>query len=287
MKPTEWMRTPLGAVYHLNLMPEQLAETVLLVGDPERVEKVSRYFDFIEYQVQHREFITHTGQLGANRISVVGTGIGTDNIDIVLNELDSLHNLGFVDEQPLNPPKSLRLIRLGTSGAIQSDLEAGSILCSSLALGLDGLMPFYADASDPEWAEHANALLAGIPELRKAAIPTINAADSTLLDQIAQEDLPRGITLTCAGFYAPQGRQLRLQPGIDNFIQQIAAFRFPDGLHITNMEMETAGIYGLARLMGHRAVSVNAILANRTTGERCPDPEAVIDRMIQTTLERL
>jgi len=287
MKPTEWMRTPLGAVYHLNLMPEQLAETILLVGDPERVEKVSRYFDFLEYTVRHREFITHTGQLGPNRISVIGTGIGTDNIDIVLNELDSLHNLDFVDEQPLNPPKSLRVIRLGTSGAIQSDIEAGSILCSSMALGLDGLMPFYADSTDPECAANTNALLAGFPELRKTAIPTMNAADPALLDQIAREDLPRGITLTCAGFYAPQGRQLRLQPGIDNFIQRIAAFRFPEGMRVTNMEMETAGIYGLARLMGHRAVSVNAILANRATGERCSDPEAVIDRMIRTTLERL
>lgn len=130
-------------------------------------------------------------------------------------------------------------------------------------------MPFYADAGDPEWASHTNALLTDIPELRKVAIPTINAADPALLNQIAKDDLARGLTLTCAGFYAPQGRRLRLQPGIVDFIGQMAAFRFPDGMRITNMEMETAGIYGLARLMGHRAVSVNAILANRATGERC------------------
>jgi len=287
MKSTEWMRTPMGAVYHLNLMPEQVAETVLLVGDPDRVEKVSQYFDCVEYKVRQREFVTHTGQLGANRISVIGTGIGTDNIDIVLNELDSLHNLDFVDEQPLNPPKSLRLIRLGTSGAIQDDVEVGSLLCSSLALGLDGLMPFYADPEDSAYLGQTKALLDRIPEIKQTAIPVLYRADPDLLKQLARTDLPQGLTLTCAGFYAPQGRRLRIPPRIDHFIEQLAAFQFPNGMRITNMEMETAGIYGLARLMGHRAVSVSAILANRATGERCPNPEKVIDRMIQTILERL
>ncbi|MBM3919348.1 MAG: phosphorylase [Sphingomonadales bacterium] len=287
MKPTEWMRTPVGAVYHLNLMPEQLADTIILVGDPDRVEKVSRHFDCIEYRVQHREFVTHTGIMGPQRISVVGTGIGTDNIDIVLNELDSLHNLDFVDEQPLTAPKSLRLIRLGTSGALQADLEVGTILCSSMALGLDGLMPFYADAADPEWVDYTKALLEAVPELRHTAIPVLNAADPGFLDQVAQTDLPRGFTLTCAGFYAPQGRRLRLNARIDDFIEQIADFRFPNGMRITNIEMETAGIYGLARLMGHRAVSVNAILANRATGHRCQNPVEIIDHMIRTVLERL
>ena len=287
MKPTEWMRTPLGAVYHLNLMPEQLAETVLLVGDPERVEKVSQYFDCIEYKVRHREFVTHTGQLGPNRLSVIGTGIGTDNIDIVLNELDSLHNLDFVDENPITPPKMLRLIRLGTSGALQPDLPVGTILCSSMVLGLDGLMPFYANPNDPACRALTTELLDAVPDLNQIAIPIINAADGELLEQIALNDLACGFTLSCAGFYAPQGRRLRLQPRIDNFIEQLSSFRFLNGMRITNMEMETSGIYGLARLMGHRAVSVNAILANRSTGERCPNPEMVIDGMIKTILERL
>ena len=286
MKPTEWMRSAEGAVYHLNLMPEQLAETILLVGDPGRVEMVSRHFDRIDYRVRHREFVTHTGWMGSLHLSVVSTGIGTDNVDIVLNELDSLHNLDFVSETSVSAPKSLRLIRLGTSGVLQADLEVGSLLCTSLALGLDGLLPFYDLGSDPGFDSWVAALLDAHPALKKMAIPTFNPAHPGLLQQLSL-DLPTGITLTCAGFYAPQGRSLRLKPAFDDLIDPLSRFRFPDGSGITNMEMETSGLYGLSRLMGHQAVSVNAILANRSTGERCSDPERAIKQMIQTVLGRL
>jgi len=216
----------------------------------------------------------------------VSTGIGTDNVDIVLNELDSLHNLDFVSETSVSAPKSLRLIRLGTSGALQADLEVGSLLCTSLALGLDGLLPFYDLGSDPGFDSWVAALLDAHPALKKMAIPTFNPAHPRLLQQLSL-DLPTGITLTCAGFYAPQGRSLRLKPAFDDLIDPLSRFRFPDGSGITNMEMETSGLYGLSRLMGHQAVSVNAILANRSTGERCSDPERAIKQMIQTVLGRL
>lgn len=275
---------PDGSIYHLNLLPEDLADTVITVGDPERVPEVSRYFDSIEVRKGKREFITHTGYLGKKRLSVVSTGIGTDNIDIVFNELDALVNIDFQKREVKEDLLSLKIIRIGTSGAIQDDLPIGTILASSHGLGLDTLMGFYQANVDPNDAK----LLA---EIRKhltgfdAVEPYLNSASASLIQQIAAE-LPKGITVTAPGFYAPQGRNVRAVAKYPDLIGQLNNFRQGD-LRITNLEMETAGIYALASVLGHHALSINAILASRVKFAFSNNPQEVVDQAIQHVLERL
>jgi len=283
---SELIVNPAGAVYHLNLLPEQLAPTVLLVGDPDRVKEVSKHFDQIWYKVQHREFITHTGSLGGKPISVVSTGIGTDNIDIVLNELDALVNIDLITREPKQQISQLDLVRLGTSGALQADIPVDSLVCSSHGLGLDGLMPFYHAHQSAEEQAMTQAFNNQLPEITRVAHPYVFEGSQGLLHKIAQKDLTYGITLTCPGFYAPQGRRLRYEPVVEQLPLKVGAFAFPPH-RVTNFEMETAGIYGLARVLGHNALSVNAIIANRVEGSFSLQPQKTIERLITTVLERL
>lgn len=275
---------PDGSIYHLNLLPEDVAGTIITVGDPDRVPAVSRHFDSIELRKGGREFITHTGYLGKKRLTVVSTGIGTDNIDIVLNELDALVNIDFRSREVKSQLSSLNIIRIGTSGAIQADVPMGTILASSFGLGMDALMNYYIHQLSGD--EHS--LLDGIKthlSHLKGISPYITAADASLLHTIGS-DMEKGITVTAPGFYAPQGRQVRAKNAVPNLVSHLAAFRH-EGNRITNLEMETAGIYALAKVLGHKALSVNAILASRVNYEFSKTPAKVVDKAIYMVLDKL
>ncbi len=275
---------PDGSIYHLNLLPEDIADTIITVGDLDRVSEISKHFDSIELKKGKREFITHTGYLGKKRITVISTGIGTDNIDIVFNELDALVNIDFESREIKKELKSLSIIRIGTSGAIQPDIPMGTILASTYGLGFDSLMHYYIHEVSGE--EHS--LLDGIKSHFshiKGIHPYVTAADEGLLQSIAKE-MEQGITITAPGFYAPQGRQVRAKNAIPGFIAQLNSFN--QGKHrITNLEMETAGIYALAKTLGHKALSVNAILASRVKFEFSSDPNKIVEKAIKMVLDRL
>ncbi|WP_113661179.1 nucleoside phosphorylase [Pedobacter nanyangensis] len=275
---------PDGSIYHLNLLPEDIADTVITVGDPDRVAEVSKHFDRIELKKGKREFITHTGFIGKNRVTVISTGIGTDNIDIVFNELDALVNIDFNARTVNKTLKSLNIIRIGTSGAVQADIPMGTILASSYGLGFDALMHYYEQ--QPSNDEHA--LLSQIHQHFdhiKGIDPYLTKASDQLLKQFAY-DLPTGITATAPGFYAPQGRQVRARNTVNNFIGQLNSFKSAQQ-RITNLEMETAGIYALAKTLGHKALSINAILASRVKFEFSSNPNAIVEKAIQMILERI
>lgn len=273
------------SIYHLNLHPEDLAETVLLVGDPGRVAKISAYFDSLEVRKSKREFVTHTGWYRDKRLSVVSTGIGTDNVDIVLNELDALVNIDFVEKRVKENLTSLNLIRLGTSGAIQPDIPVGSIVLSELAIGFDGLLQFY-DSGKVQLADVQFAFLEYSGWSVMKPVPYVVRATPELCEELDSDEVIKGFTATNSGFYGPQGRSLRLELEDPEINQKLANFRYKD-LRITNMEMETAGIFGLAALLGHSAAAVNCILANRPNGTFSVNPAGDIDRLIRYALDKL
>src|SRR5690606_12157851 len=268
----------------LNLLPGDLAPLIVTVGDPDRVPEVSKHFDSIELKKGKREFLTHTGSLGSNRISVISTGIGTDNIDIVLNELDALANFDFGSRRPKNEKIRLSIVRIGTSGSIQAHVPVDSFVLGNSALGLDGLLHFYSSAAyrntELEVAFGKYMELSG-PSFTPYAVD----CDGELAEVFQSERMYRGITVTSPGFYGPQGRGLRLAPTrID--LDKLASFSFK-GMQLCNLEMETAGIYGLSKLLGHRAVSLNAILANRVKGEFSKNPTKTVQALIEYALKRL
>ena len=285
LEASELILNPDNSIYHLNLLPEDLARTVLLVGDPGRVPMISRYFDSVEVEKSKREFITHTGWYGGKRISVVSTGIGTDNTDIVLNELDALANIDFDRKQVREQFTRLELIRVGTSGAIAPDIPVGAIVLSELSIGLDGLLHFY-DSGPVQLADLQFAFIEATGWSVMKPVPYAVRADRELSDRFRSEEVLAGFTATSPGFYGPQGRSLRLSPEEPDLVGKLSSFRFR-GLRITNMEMETAGIFGLAALMGHAAASLNCILANRATGSFSEAPKRDIDRLIRYVLEKL
>lgn len=281
---SELILNPDGSVYHLNLLPEDIADTILLVGDPDRVEEVSRYFDKMEVQKQKREFVTHTGYVGNKRVTCLSTGIGTDNIDIVITELDALVNMDLKTRQPKTNLSALNLIRIGTCGALQEDIDIDTYLASEFGVGLDGLLGFY-DFSNTNEEE---AMLAPIvPIVSKLGVhPTIIKASDKLLNTVAKE-VRWGVTLTNCGFYGPQGRTVRIAPRDKKYIDELSAITLAGNRKLTNMEMETSGIYGLAKLMGHHGLSLNAIIANRVRGIFSKDPHAATDKLIRFVLEKI
>jgi uridine phosphorylase len=283
---SELVLNPDGSIYHLNLHPEQVADTIFLVGDPGRVPKLSKYFDKIEHQVQKREFITHTGRLGKQRLSVISTGIGPDNIDIVLNELDALANIDLKTKTVKEKLTALRLIRLGTSGSLCDDIPVDSLVISAYGLGLDNMLSFYGYRPDDGEAELLRTFTDFISSFEMSLRPNAARGSQALLEQL-KEGLTTGITMTCAGFYGPQGRRLRLGSIIDtDFFRQAGNFSY-QGLRLTNFEMETAAIFGLARLLGHEAASCNAILANRVNNVFSKNPAAAVENLIQNILEKV
>lgn len=275
---------PDGSIYHLNLLPGDVADTIITVGDPDRVAAITKYFDRIEIKKGKREFLTHTGYIGTKRISVISTGIGTDNIDIVLNELDALVNIDFAKRLVKSDLKSLSLIRIGTSGAIQQDLPMGTILASSYGLGLDALMNYYeyvVPKSDIVLFNQIKAHFSDFPAIN----PYLNQADQGLLTTIGK-GMEQGITATAPGFYAPQGRQVRAKNSVPHLIEKLNSFKFADH-RITNLEMETAGIYALAKILGHKALSINAILASRVNNQFSKEPDVIVEKAIKIVLERI
>ncbi len=281
---SELILNPDGSVYHLHLLPEQLAPLVLTVGDPERVPLVSRLFDRVDVRVQKREFVTHTGWLGKQRLSVISTGIGPDNIDIVLNELDALVSIDLKTKELRSGFEPLTFVRLGTTGSIRREISVDTLLVSESAVGLDGLLHFY-EAQDfwendfiAAFQKHAAAQGYDFP-----AKPYFVEADAALLAKFSKNFLP-GITATNGGFYAPQGRQIRAAARRPDYLKFLQDFDF-QGKRIANLEMETAALLGLARLLGHRAISLNAVLANRADGRFSRNPEKTVERMIELALE--
>jgi uridine phosphorylase len=273
-----------GAIYHLDLRPEELANTVLTVGDPDRVSEVSKYFDSIETRRQHREFVSHTGWLGKKRVTVVSTGIGTDNIDIVLNELDALVNIDFSTRAIKSDLTHLTIIRIGTSGSLQADIPVDSFVASTHGLGIDNLLNFYRRHRDNEEENHLlHSFITHTQLHQQFANPYISGASATLIRHFV-EGFHQGITVTCPGFYGPQGRVLRLGLSHPELIDQLTAFSYGP-YRITNFEMETAGIYGLGKLMGHQCLSLSAIVANRVRQEFSSDGNAAVETLIRKTLE--
>lgn len=272
-----------GSIYHLRILPEDLADTIILVGDQHRVPLVSKYFDKVEVQKSKREFVTHTGYIGKKRVSVVSTGIGTDNIDIVLNELDALANINLQTREVKANPTSLKFVRIGTSGSLQADIEVNSVLLSSYGLGLDSLLQFY----DYEENDEISGLLTEIDEQLDLLFvnPYLFKAPGNLFNQFSAK-FKHGITATCCGFYGPQGRMLRTQTKYEDLIQRLSKVNAM-GERVTNFEMETAAIYGMATLIGHEALSVNAILANRINHTFSSEPDKIVDTAIKQVLELL
>jgi len=273
-----------GSIYHLNLLPHQLAHTIITVGDPDRVKEISRHFDEIEHRVAKREFHTHTGILNDKRISVISTGIGTDNIDIVFNELDALVNIDFETREIKSDLIELDIIRIGTSGAVQPYIPVDSILLSKRGIGFDSLFHWYEnDGGDSAFAK---AVRKQLKLSKRTSRPYSVSCDLHLAKKFRDPNLIMGNTITNVGFYGPQSRELRLKPSHDKLNSNIEAFEFLDE-KLTNLEMETAGIYAMSSLLGHRAVSLNAILANRATGEFSENPKDTIDDLIMFVLEKL
>lgn len=272
-----------GSIYHLALKPEELAPLVVVVGDPGRVDRVSKYFDKIEFKKAHREFVTHTGYIGKQRISVISTGIGTDNIDIVLNELDALVNLDFAKREIKKQLQQLTIVRIGTAGGLQAESAVDSFVVNDFALGFDSLLHYYHYQS----SEEESALLAEVQNhFQQLTIqPYVAKGNRQLIDLFA-DDCQVGMTATCCGFYAPQGRALRAQLAYKDILQQIQDFSFLQS-KVVNFEMETAGLYGLSNILQHRSCSLSAIIANRTTGEFSKDYLASVDKLIQLALEKL
>ena len=271
-----------GAIYHLNVRPEEIADTIITVGDPERVAEVSKYFDRVEHKLAHREFITHTGYIGQKRISVLSTGIGPDNIDIALNEIDALANINFDTRTINDQKKSVSIIRMGTCGSLQGEVGVNELVAGTHGLGIDNVLHFY----EKENNEEEKAILAAFDEHTKISAhkiqPYIATASAGLLKHFT-EGYSHGITVTCPGFYGPQGRILRLPLKMPNLVDQMTSFKY--GQHrIANFEMETSAIYGLCNLLGHQCLSINVIIANRVKKEYSKDMGKAVDHMIQKSL---
>ena len=282
IEASELLLTNKGAVYHLNLVPAQLADTIITVGDPARVQAVSKYFDKIECTVSHREFVTHTGYIGAKRISVISTGIGTDNIDIVLNEIDALANIDLSTRKIKPQTKQLKIIRLGTCGALHKNIQPGKLVLSAYAIGLDNLMHYYKlpNNTDEQYILHEFSLHT---RLVNSIITPYIAEASIQLRKYFGKDFHHGITITSPGFFAPQGRALRAQPTFPHLVDALATFNSRD-MQVLNFEMETSGLYGLGKILGHQCVSISTVTNNRITTQAIHDMDVAVDDMIRKTL---
>ena len=272
-----------GAIYHVNCRPEEIATTIITVGDPDRVKEVSKFFDRIEFKNQHREFVTHTGFIGAKRLSVTSTGIGPDNIDIVMNELDALVNIDFNTRTIKENLTSLNIIRVGTCGSLQQEIPVDSFVSSTHGLGLDNLMNFYQHTSNEEEKQLLHSFNTHTQLHQGITSPYITGAGVSLLKEFVS-GFHQGITVTCPGFYGPQGRVLRMGLTQPQLIDRLTTFSF--GQHrISNFEMETSAVYGMGKVLGHRCLSLSAVVANRITKEFSSDGGAAVENLIKKTLQ--
>ncbi len=279
---TDLILNPDGSVYHLSLLPKNISDTIITVGDPSRVYAVSQYFDEVEFEMNKREFITHVGKYKGKRITVISTGIGTDNVEIFFTELDALVNIDLKTREPKSRKKKLKIIRIGTSGALQEDIPLGTHLASDYAIGLDNLMNFYDLPMDDfeTGIAHDIQKKTGLPFM-----PYTVRGSVSLREQIGA-DMMKGNTVTCPGFYAPQGRELRLPIRFPKLLEDLNYYHKGD-FWLTNFEMETAGYYALGRLLGHDVLSVNAIIANRIKNKFSKDPNKIVEALIKKVLERV
>jgi uridine phosphorylase len=285
IKSSELILNPDGSVYHLNLKPEHIANDIIFVGDQNRVEKITRFFDSIEFSIQKREFKTQTGMFKGKRITVMSTGIGPDNIDIVMNEVDALVNIDLKTKMPKENLTSLNIIRIGTSGSLQTDIPVDSFVMAKYGLGLDNMLRSYlideisiVDMEDA-FIEHTNWD-------SKKGRPYIIACSETLAKKMDSDKIHKGITGTAGGFYGPQGRVLRLNIQDEKLNAKMDNFSFK-GERITNLEMETGAIFGLGKLLGHHCLSLNAIIANRASGTFSEDPYKAVDELIAYALDKI
>lgn len=272
-----------SAIYHLDLKPDELAENIITVGDPDRVKEISKHFDKIEVQRQHREFVTHTGSVGNKRVSIISTGIGPDNIDIVLNELDALVNIDFETRTINSQLKHLNIIRIGTSGSLQADVPVDSFVASTHGLGIDNLMNFYLHESNEEEKQLLQSFVTQTQLHNGFGNPYISAASMHLLKHFV-DGYHHGITVTCPGFYGPQGRVLRLGISNPQLIDRLTSFQFGEN-RITNFEMETSAIYGLGKALHHNCLSLSAIIANRIHKNFSKDSLGLVEKLIVKSLE--
>ncbi|MCE2963463.1 MAG: nucleoside phosphorylase [Chitinophagales bacterium] len=274
-----------ASIYHLNLLPEDIASKIILVGDPDRVDSVSKIFDSVRVKKQKREFVTHTGSYQGKEITVISTGIGTDNIDIVLNELDALVNIDLKKREVKTNLTSLDIVRVGTSGSIQAEIDIDTFLVSEFGLGMDGMMNAY-DYDNRSDEQEINLDFSDylFDEEIDLCLPYCFGAHTDLLKKFSE--LKKGITLTHNGFYAPQGRQLRAERAYPDYIDAMVKFKTKYG-QITNFEMETAGIYGLSSVLGHKAISLSLILANRSKGQFSEKYKEKMDDLIQLAVDRI
>lgn len=282
---SELVLHPDGSIYHLHLHPHQIADTIITVGDPARVEQISKHFDSVQHKVQYREFITHTGYLNNKQLTVISTGISTDNIDIVMNELDDLANIDLQKREVKGEKKSLEIIRLGTSGALDENVPVESVIISEIGIGLDGLLHFYEHENSIQETVYLEAFNNHIRPHFSDVKPYIASADESLLQKFEQH-YKRGTTVTAAGFYAPQGRCLRAAGRFPNMTEVLHSFRHKH-FRVTNLEMETSALYGMAKIMGHRCLSINVILANRINHTFSNDPKGAVERAVGEVLELL
>lgn len=285
IQSSELILNPDGSVYHLNLKPENVAHDVIFVGDQNRVEKITQFFDSIEFSTQKREFKTQTGHYKGKRMTVMSTGIGPDNIDIVMNELDALVNIDLETRQPKEDLISLNIIRIGTSGSLQADIPCDSFVMSKYGLGLDNMLRSYLiDPISEKDLEDAFIKQTNW-DLTKGR-PYVITCSEILEQKIESTKMHKGFTGTAGGFYGPQGRVLRLEIQDPELNSKMDSFEF-EGIKMTNLEMETAAIYGLGKLLGHNCLSLNAIIANRATGTFSADPYKAVDELIAYTLDKL
>jgi uridine phosphorylase len=282
---TELILNPDGSVYHLHLRPEHIGETIIVVGDQDRVAAISNRFDKVEFKMQNREFVTHTGYIGNKKITALSTGIGTDNIDIVVNELDAAVNIDLSERVAKKEHTALNIIRIGTSGALQADIPVDGFLLSTHGLGFDGLLNFYDVANAPESEELVDAFIKHTGWNTNLARPYLVAGSQTLISKLESE-MHKGITATAPGFYAPQGRELRLNAAMKNLNEQLTSFSFK-GQRITNFEMETSALFGLGAALGHNCATVCAIIGNRVTMQFSKDYKKAVEKLIDTVLERV
>lgn len=270
-----------GAIYHINLRPEELANTIITVGDPNRVGAISKYFDKIEVKQEHREFVAHTGYVGKKRLTVISTGIGPDNIDIVLNELDALANIDL-ETRTIKPQHTqLTFIRLGTSGSLQAEIPVDSLVAGTHSIGLDNLLHYYRFENNEE-EKQLYEFFVNHTKLDGPITPYVATASASLLKHFV-DGFHHGITVTCPGFYGPQGRVLRMNLANPNLIDQLTSFRFGNNF-ISNFEMETSAIYGMSKILGHQCLSVNVIVANRISKQFSKDGAAAVENLIKKGL---
>ncbi len=285
LKPSELILNPDGSIFHLKLFPDQVADTIILVGDPNRVEIVSSFFDSVELRVSNREFHTHTGRFKNQRLSVMSTGIGTDNIDIVLNELDALVNIDLKNRVLKSEHRKLRLVRIGTTGGLQKDVPINSFILSRYAAGFDTVLNFYARRNEVSDLDMEKAFKKHTSW--KSCLPDpYFVASSDELFGLFPESLPSGITISAPGFYGPQGRRIRLDPLDMELNDKLESFRYGD-LRIMNYEMESSALFGLARLLGHEAVTLCTMIANRASMEFTEDYKASVSKLIKFTLDHI